>query len=112
METDPLQRLDHTMDALRAALLSGDLLALAPLEAILTAESRSLAAETPADSLARLRGKAAQNEVLLAAALRGLRSAQRRMAEIEAIQNGFSTYDHQGLRQAHSTAMGDLARRF
>ena len=39
-------------------------------------------------------------------------AASRLMAEIEAIQNGFSTYDHQGQRQAHSTAAGDLARRF
>ena len=49
---------------------------------------------------------------LLTASLRGLRAAQRRLAELRSLEQGFSTYDGAGLKHRHLQDRGALSKRF
>ena len=85
--------------AIRAALLSGDLGALAEQDVLLRQALRDCADRLSPEDRAILREQARANEALLQATRRGLRNALRRMAEIRAAATGFGTYDGGGRRQ-------------
>lgn len=110
MAAEPLP-LETALADLQAALKRGD---LAGLDALLDRVAQTAAAGIPADAAtaARLRAQAAQNDRLLAATLRGLRSARRRLADLRAAKDGFSTYDAAGNRLEHRHDGDGLWRRF
>ena len=91
--------LEVILDDSRAALLAGDMARLADLAAALADAS------PPAEpaALRRLRRKAERNAQLLAAALKGIRAAQRRLQDLTG-QGRSSTYDAQGQRAEIGTA--------
>lgn len=59
----------------------------------------------------RLREKANRNGHCLQAAARGLRAAQRRLAEMANAEAGLATYTRQGARAQVGTGPGTLAQR-
>lgn len=77
----------------RTALLAGDLAALSAMAERTEAAIATLPASRA--ELVELQAGAARNAALLAAGLRGVRAARRRLAEI-AGYGRFSTYDAQG----------------
>lgn len=61
--------------------------------------------------LAAIQAKAERNAACLMAAGRGIRAAQRRVAEIRNAAEGFSTYDPRGQRAQHGQP-SSFARRY
>lgn len=59
----------------------------------------------------RLRYKANRNALCLQAAARGLRAAQRRLAEVICANSQLSTYTNQGQRSEVGTGPGVMAKR-
>lgn len=100
------EAVEARLDAIRAALLAGDLAALAEHEALLGAALAGLGGAPDRPTRLRLRRKAAENARLLDAARAGLGRALRRLAELGEVWTGFSTYDGRGERQTR----GDPAR--
>lgn len=98
--------LEAILDDSRAALLAGDMARLADLADALAV------AEPPSDpaALHRLRQKAERNAQLLAAALKGIRAARRRLQDLTG-QGRSSTYDAQGRRGEIGAAPLPPARR-
>lgn len=90
--------LEALLDAMRGAILAGNLAALGPLGE--RAEQALTAPPVLAEADARrLREKAQRNMVCLEAAARGVRAARRRLAEVEAAASGgLGTYDAHGQR--------------
>lgn len=111
MQSEPLDDLETLMDTLHAALRAGQIEQIADL---VTQIEEKLAEVSPADRhlLRRLQAKANSNGQLLEAAGRGIRAAQRRIAEIAAVRSGLATYDRAGQRQEAALATSKLSRRF
>jgi hypothetical protein len=101
--------LDDLLDEAHRALLTGDLARLGQL-----APQVEDQAETPATmdgaTAARLRRKADRNAQLLQAALRGLRSAKERLADIRG-STALTTYDARGNKATLATLAAVPARR-
>ena len=99
--------LDLLLKEERAALMSGDLEAVAPLmrrkEALLDALQGEASAEGA--ELAALRARAAHNRELLEGALEGLRNVAGRLAAFRRIRRSLETYDSHGRRM---TISGDV----
>lgn len=102
--------LETALLRLQAALKAGD---LTRLDALLDEVGEQAARGVPSDAatLARLRATAARNDMLLAATLRGLRSARRRLADLQAARAGFATYDAGGRRTCHPGGDSGLCKR-
>jgi hypothetical protein len=98
--------LEAILDETRAALLTGDLSALAGLAA------QAEAADLPSGraALHRVKDKAARNATLIGAALKGLRAARRNLAEA-ATPRRFRIYDASGRRDEIGPIDGAAARR-
>jgi hypothetical protein len=99
------------LDRIHSAILIAD---FAQLEQLTPALETSMAgAQTLRDAalLAQIRAKAERNAACLMAAGRGVRAAQRRIAEIRDAAQGFSTYDGRGQRAQHGQH-SSFARRF
>ncbi|SEM46183.1 hypothetical protein SAMN04488103_101218 [Gemmobacter aquatilis] len=111
MTADPLA-LEALLDRMHEALQGGDLAALESLAGPLADAGATLAPPQSRATLERLRRKAARNDTLLAASLCGLRAAQRRIAELRSLEQGFSTYDGAGLKHRHPQDRGALSKRF
>lgn len=106
------RELEQLLDGMHQTLLAGDLAALAPLGAgveTLLARIEGLKDRPLAE---RLRDKAARNATCLQAAARGVRAAQRRIAEVQTARLGLATYDDRGKRQELPQGAGQLTRRF
>lgn len=102
---------ESALDAVHAALVQGDLLALPALAERVERMVDDVAASDPATA-ARLRDKARRNGALLDAAARGLRAAHRRLEELRGAAGGrVATYDGAGRRQMLAPE-GRLAGRF
>jgi hypothetical protein len=87
-----------SLTCMHAALLSGDFAAMAGLTERLERQlTRGLITTDPV-MLRDLRKKSAENAVLLRSAQRGLRAAQRRIAEIRGVSAGLTTYSADGQR--------------
>lgn len=109
MKAEPCD-LERLLDDMRAAILAGDLAALAPLGEAAEQMLRDPPHPTGQEA-ARLRAKAEQNMACLEAAGRGVRAAQRRIAEVRAAASGrLATYDAQG-HKAESPAAATLVQR-
>ena len=91
----PLESLERLLDVERHAIRSGSFDGLADLAFRKQALLDQLSAAGP-DTLARLHGKAVRNQRLLAAALKGVRAAQRRLAMIRRAARSLDSYDALG----------------
>lgn len=99
------------LDGVHQALLRGDYAALSPLTTALTAEVTALEQDpSHRDGLQSVARRATRNAQCLLAALRGVRAAQRRLADIRAAGSSLVTYDQKG-RRAEVVAGRDLAKK-
>lgn len=99
--------LADTLDAIRTALQQGDYAALPALSDRAESQLHALAAASPTQ-LHALRARADATGLCLAAAARGFRAAEQRLAALRA--GGLSTYDPQGRRRTLTTALGQTRR--
>lgn len=112
MTAEAAAEVERLLDRVHAALMAGDLASLAAHVAALEALPTERLAGLGAAPLGRLRAKADRNARCLEAAGRGLRAAQRRLAEIRAAGQGLQTYDVQGQRRTLAGTGQQIARRF
>lgn len=94
--TEP-HSLAECLAAVRAALLSGDFVALDGLAA-LTERALVDAASLSPDQMTQLKALAEANQTLLDGARKGIRAARRRAQELRDL-GSFSTYGPSGARQ-------------
>jgi hypothetical protein len=98
------------LDSVHTAILTGQLTGLAHLTQMIGEEAADLTAATQLE-LQAVRQKAARNALCLQAAMRGIRAAQRRLAELRQASAGHVTYDQKGQRTSLGTADGSLRQR-
>ncbi|WP_151719062.1 hypothetical protein [Gemmobacter serpentinus] len=108
--SEVLEDLGRVLARIRSAVLAGDFHLLAGLEEELEALRPDLRGMEPA-RLAPLLAQASANQRLLAAASRGVRAAQRRLAELARAMEGFQTYDAAGHLQPGGAKAIRLRRR-
>jgi NADPH-dependent ferric siderophore reductase len=111
MPPDRVAEVEALLDRVHAALMAGDLSALPACVAMLETLGDPPFGTVGADALQRLRAKADRNARCLEAAGRGLRAAQRRLAEIRGAGRALNTYDGTGQRQAIAPAAPQVMRR-
>ena len=89
--------LAHLLDQESEALRSGNLSALTPIATEKSKILVNLESERvkPSD-IATIRAKAARNEALLAAAIRGVKTARDRIAELDVVKNDLRIYGQDG----------------
>ena len=97
-ETPLFESLDALLDRERAALLDGDLGALADLLAEKEALMQRIAEDggPVRQQIETLQGKALRNQALLDSALRGIRTVATRFATLRRIRKSLETYDEYG----------------
>ena len=98
------------LDAVHAAILAGNISDLAQLTQTITDGVDHIAGARPQD-MHRIRQKAARNTQCLQAAMKGIRAAQRRLAELRQASAGHVTYDQNGQRASLGAANGTLRQR-
>ena len=96
------EKLDILLDEERAALLNGDFDAVSNLG---TRKERLFEKMAQADlgsipKLDDLRSKTARNQLLMEAALQGIRSVAERMSALRRVRDTLETYDGQGRKTA------------
>ncbi|MDR9393266.1 MAG: flagellar biosynthesis protein FlgN [Roseovarius sp.] len=93
-------RLDRLLDRERAALLEGDLTAIAGFADTKESLVAALGAdpETARGSLPALQRKMARNQSLLEAAAQGIRKVADRLSAVESVRTSLQTYDRTGRR--------------
>jgi flagellar biosynthesis/type III secretory pathway chaperone len=112
MSDSTFENVERLLDAERAALLSGDLGALAGIAERKESLVRELAESEPArGGLARLRAKAERNAELLTASAKGVRAVVRRVGEIRDANGPLKTYGRDGTQQTLGSAAGSLEKR-
>jgi hypothetical protein len=100
------------LDAIHAALLLGDLGQIGPLSRQLTEDlAAAQGSDWPEDALQAVRAKAQRNARVLDAALRGIRAARRRLAELHEAASGHRTYGRDGNRAAAAPLPTTLRQR-
>ena len=99
------------LDRIHSAILVADFALLEHLSPAL--ETSMAATQTMRGSalLTQIKAKAERNAACLVAAGRGVRAAQRRLAEIRDAAQGFSTYNGRGHRAQHGQ-QSSFARRY
>ena len=105
------QMIGIVLDRMHSAILTADFRALAELSAQLEMALLGVGQIGEPGALAAIQTKAERNAACLLAAGRGVRSALRRMAEVQGAGAALITYDGSGKR-AELGATGQLARRF
>jgi hypothetical protein len=106
----PIDALIRALDAVHTAILAGRIDDLGPLADRISAGSSDLSAASESQ-MRRIHSMAARNAVCLQAAMKGIRAAQRRLAELRAATSGHATYDQNGQRASLGTAGGNLRQR-
>jgi hypothetical protein len=99
-----------TLDHLRARVLSGAILELGPLSERLERLVATAGSLTAAEADI-VRGKARQNALILVAAMKGVRAAQRRLTDLREAEKGLRTYGPKGERSAVSAGATTLRQR-
>ncbi len=112
MSDTKMDEIETLLDDERTALLSGDLMALGDI----AARKESLAASLShysfdREALSALRRKAEKNADLIEAAMKGLRSVTRRIAEIRRANGPLTTYGQDGSQQTLGSGGGSFERR-
>lgn len=111
MASGDARALADLLDRTHQALRTGDLTTLAALaQDTEAAFGRLDPAMTTAD-LEALRHRALRNAACLTGALRGVRAARRRLAEIAAAGKGLGTYDRAGRLADPLAATGQMTQR-
>jgi hypothetical protein len=105
-----IEALSRALDAVHAAIISGRIDALGPLTDVITDNVARLATATE-PQMRRLRDQAARNALCLQAAIKGIRAAQRRLAELRQAGAGHVTYDQNGQRASLGNTAGNLRQR-
>ena len=105
-----IEALTHALDAIHTALLAGRIDALAALADTITVNEPYLHGASPAQIRA-IHDKSARNALCLQSAMKGIRAAQRRVAELHAARTGHATYDQHGQRASLGGAHGTLRQR-
>ena len=111
--SDPrFAEVEQLLDDERAALLSGELGALAGLAERKEALVRDLTDSRPeGGALAALKAKSERNAELLAAAAKGVRTAMRRIGDIREANGPLKTYGRDGTQQTLGSSGGSLEKR-
>lgn len=107
-----LADLEDVLIRTQQAIRSGDFAALVTLTAESDAGLAAIGDLQDADQAKHLRDLAGRNALCLQAAAQGVRSARRRLAEIEAARSGTQTYDGQGHAVKIGNSSGSLRERF
>ena len=98
MRKDAAEKLSEVLDMESAALRNGQLDALDPLSLQKSQLLVNLQAERSRSiDLASIRAKAARNEALLAAAIRGVQNARTRLSDLQAVKDNLRVYSKEGL---------------
>lgn len=92
------------LDEMREAVVTGNYTQLSTLLPALSEAEKTIQPQDMAQ-LAALRAKAAQNAACLDAAISGVKSARRRMAEIAKAEAGLTTYDREGAKATLSSVL-------
>lgn len=108
--TNPAKAIHATLDAITQSILNGNLAELSLLTQALEQSLSQNQGRLDHETLVAMQKKIDRSAILLRASQRGLRAAQRRLAEIRGVSNGLATYDAQGLRAYKPTA-GQADRR-
>lgn len=106
----PPDALTTALDAIHAAVTCGRFDELAALTDIMVKTEAQMQSATPAQ-MRHIQALATRNARCLEAAIKGVRSAQRRFAELRAARAGHATYDQHGHRAPLGTAAGQLRQR-
>jgi hypothetical protein len=101
----------EVLDQIHTAILIADFAALERLTPALETSMERAAALQNTQLFAQIKSKSERNAACLMAAGRGVRAAQRRLAEMRDAATGFSTYDGRGNRANHGQAT-NFARRY
>lgn len=107
MKTDVLIA---ALDSVHTAILTGQVTGLTHLTQMIGEEASDLTFATQPE-LQVIRQKAARNALCLQAAMKGIRAAQRRLAELRQASAGHVTYDQNGQRASLGAASGNLRQR-
>ena len=102
---------EQVLDQMHQAILTADFLALGKLTPQLETALSGMDKPRNLASLQAVQRKAERNAACLLAAGRGVRSALRRLAEVQDAGTGLITYTGAGQRADHG-ATGQLARRY
>lgn len=102
--------IEPVLDAIHTALLGGDIAAIGSLSQQLDAVSGTLR-DCSGDMLQRIKTKAIRNEQALRAADQGVRSAQRRLRELQEAASGHRTYARDGHRAITAGQFSALQQR-
>jgi len=105
---DIITALDALLDRERAAILAGELDALAPLMNEKTALIDALGGQATPEGTAldRLRKKAGRNQDLIESALDGIRAVAQRLATMRRLSTSLDTYDSAGQRRPFNGLRG------
>jgi hypothetical protein len=107
MQTETLIR---ALNAVHSAILSGKIDDLGALTDTISNTVTQLGA-APEPQMRQIRALAARNTLCLQSAMKGIRAAQRRVAELRAATVGHITYDQNGQRTSLGAASGTLRQR-
>ena len=109
---DVVRALEEVLDVERHALRNGELKGLSQLSEVKASLLRRLEkSELRAGDLERLKLRADQNQRLLAAAIKGVKAAQRRLEMIRQAVRGLNTYDRHGHARKIESSASSLERR-
>jgi hypothetical protein len=104
------ETLDTALQGMQAALRKGNYSDLPDIVAVIEEQVAQMAPMPEAEAL-ELQALATRNSALLRAALRGMRAAQRRVAEIASAASGLQTYDSLGKPHRLSTVQSSFKQR-
>ncbi|RWR08269.1 hypothetical protein [Paenirhodobacter populi] len=110
MRNTPATRLSGILEQERRAILSGD---FARLPQLIEAKERLTSAplDLSREDAAALQQAAQQNQRLLSASLRGVRSALNRLQQIDEGARGYTGYDRNGQATSIRRSEGNVERR-
>ena len=112
MSDAPVHKLIALLDREHDALKAGHLALLAGMADEKSQLEKQLPGSRPtAEDLEILRAKAACNADMLAAAIRGVKAAQTRLAELSQVREVLSIYGPEGQMKHVSTRRSDLERK-
>ena len=107
-----IERLEVVVFETAKAIRVGDLAAMADLAERTESALADLDPQTDAKRLKALRDLAGRNALGLEAAVKGVRAARRRLAEVTSARDGVQTYDNAGNTQKIGGPTGEIKARF
>jgi hypothetical protein len=105
-----IELLSRVLDATHAAILAGRIGDLDGLTQAMTYHAEDLGMASEAQ-IRHIRDQAARNALCLQAAMKGIRAAQRRLAELRTARTGHTTYDQNGQRASLGSGALTLRQR-